>query len=149
MSCPNHPLFLSIADGVLGRVGVVAGFYLEKNERSAIPGNDVDFPALGTVSASHYPVAERPDVINSQNLGTAPERQQAVEKERKRHESGPAAPAMLRHSRNRIRNRSNREIRLLFINDQRRRETNRRSAGAENQQAAAEAFIKDPVTKLA
>src|SRR5213593_2488647 len=41
------------------------------------------------------------------------------------------------------------EIGLFFINDQRRTETNRRSAGAENQQPTAEAVIKDLVTKLA
>src|SRR5256712_7291117 len=89
MSRPDHPLSLSIDDGVFGRIGIVAGFYLDKNECSAIPGDDVDFTALGTVGASHDPVAERADVINGQDLGTAAERQEAVEKQRKRHESTP------------------------------------------------------------
>src|SRR5438093_4601255 len=41
-----------------------------------------------------------------------------------------------------------REIRLFFVDHQRRREANGRSTGAENQQSAPEAFIEDRVTKL-
>src|SRR5207247_3195811 len=41
------------------------------------------------------------------------------------------------------------EIRLFFVDHQRRTEANGRSAGAENQQSAPEAFIEDRVAKLA
>src|SRR2546422_4440175 len=85
MSRPDHPLFFSMADGVLRRVGVLAGFYLHKNERGAIPGNYIDFAVLGTVAGSHDPVTERSDVINGQDLGSAAECQKAMEKKRKRH----------------------------------------------------------------
>src|SRR5437867_6330043 len=85
MSRPDHPLFFSMADGVLRRVGVPAGFYLHKNERGALPGDDIDFAVLGTVAGSHDPVTERSDVINGQDLGSAAECQKAMEKKRKRH----------------------------------------------------------------
>jgi len=51
--------------------------------------------------------------------------------------------------RNRLGNGLDREIRLFFVDHQRRREANGRSTGAENQQSAPEAFIEDRVTKLA
>src|SRR2546425_10810261 len=51
--------------------------------------------------------------------------------------------------RNRLGNGVDGEIRLFFVDHQRRREANGRSTGAENQQSAPEAFIEDRVTKLA
>src|SRR5438552_17064376 len=51
--------------------------------------------------------------------------------------------------RNRLGNGLDGEIRLFFVDHQRRREANGRSTGAENQQSAPEAFIEDRVTKLA
>src|SRR2546426_12240171 len=80
----DHPLFFAMADGVLRRVGVLAGFYLHKNERGALPGDDIDFAVLGTVAGGHDPVTERSDVINGQDLGPAAECQKAMEKKRKR-----------------------------------------------------------------
>src|SRR5437762_9808347 len=85
MSRPDHPLFFSMADGVLWRVGVLAGLYLHKNERGALPGDDIDFAVLGTVAGSHDLVTKRSDVINGQDLGSAAECQKAMEKKRKRH----------------------------------------------------------------
>src|SRR5207247_9020073 len=41
------------------------------------------------------------------------------------------------------------EIRLFFVEHQRRTEANGRSAGADNQQSAPDAFIEDRVAKLA
>src|SRR5881628_360892 len=81
MSRPDHPLFFAMADGVLRRVGVLAGFYLHKNERGALPGDYIDFAVLGTVAGGHDPVTERSDVINGQDLGSAAECQKAMEKE--------------------------------------------------------------------
>src|SRR2546425_11679341 len=89
MSRPDHPLFFAMADGVLRRVGVLAGFYLHKNERGALPGDDIDFAVLGTVAGSHDPVTERSDVINGQDLGSAAECQKPMEKKRKRHRGKP------------------------------------------------------------
>src|SRR6266571_3959142 len=85
MSRPDHPLFFAMADGVLRRVGVLAGFYLHKNEGGALPGDYIDFAVLGTVAGGHDPVTERSDVINGQDLGSAAECQKAMEKKRKRH----------------------------------------------------------------
>src|SRR2546426_11713369 len=85
MSRPDHPLFFAMVDGVLRRVGVLAGFHLHKNERGALPGDYIDFAVLGTVAGGHDPVTERSDVINGQDLGSAAEGQKAMEKKRKRH----------------------------------------------------------------
>src|SRR5438552_8280437 len=85
MSRPDHPLFFAMADGVLRRVGVLAGFYLDKNEGGAVPGDDIDFAVPGTVTGGHNPVTERSDVIHGQDLGSAAECQKAMEKKRKRH----------------------------------------------------------------
>src|SRR2546428_13187560 len=84
MSRQDHPLFFAMADGVLWRVGVLAGFYLHKNERGALPGDYIDFAVLGTVAGGHDPVTERSDVINGQDLGSAAECQKPMEKKRKR-----------------------------------------------------------------
>src|SRR5262245_32207960 len=89
MSRPDRPLLFSMADGVLGRVGVLAGFYLHKNECGAFPGDDIDFAVLGTVAGGHDPVTERPDVINGQDLGSAAERQKAMKKKRERQGRKP------------------------------------------------------------
>src|SRR5213083_663618 len=84
MSRPDHPLSFAMADGVLRRIGVPAGFDLHKNKRGALPGDYIDFAVLGTVAGGHDPVTERPDVINGQDLGSAAECQKAMEKKRKR-----------------------------------------------------------------
>ena len=89
MSRPDHPLFFAMADGVLRRVGVLAGFNLHKNEGGAVPGDDIDFAVPGTVTGGHNPVTERSDVINGQDLGSAAECQKAMEKKRKRQGPSP------------------------------------------------------------
>ena len=116
MSRPDHPLFFAIADGVLRRIGVLAGFDLDKNKRGALPGDYIDFAVLGTVAGGHNPVTERPDVINGQDLGSAAECQKAMKKKRKRQG--------LRTPRNRLGNRVDGEIRLFFVDHQRRTEAN-------------------------
>src|SRR5436309_2958238 len=70
MSRPDHPLSFAMADGVLRRIGVPAGFDLHKNKRGALPGDYIDFAVPGTVAGGHDPVTERSDVINGQDLGS-------------------------------------------------------------------------------
>ena len=109
----NDALLFAISDGILGRLGVLSGFHLDKHQDIPIPGNDVHFPALGSIAGRHDLESKRAEVINGIDLGAAAKSQEAFEEERKRHS--------LRDGGNRIRQRGCGKRSLLFLDHQRRR----------------------------
>jgi len=75
MSCPDDPLLFLDADGVFGEIGVVAGFDFDEDERVALPGDNIDFAGFRAVGGGYDPVAECAEMVESENLGAAAERE--------------------------------------------------------------------------
>jgi hypothetical protein len=85
MGGSNDPPLLSKADRILGRVGILAGFNLDEDEDFAVPGDDVHFAEFRAIGGGHDAVAEPAQMIDREKLGSAPELEKAVEKQRKGH----------------------------------------------------------------
>jgi hypothetical protein len=60
-------------DGVLGRIGVLAGFDFNESEDGAIPGDDVDFAGGGAIRGDNDTIAERAEVASREEFGAARE----------------------------------------------------------------------------
>ena len=109
----NDALLFAISDGILGRLGVLSGFHLDKHQDIPLPGNYVHLPALGSITGSDDLESKRAEVIDRIDLGAAAKSQEALEEQRKRHSLGDGG--------NRIRQRGRGERSLLFLDHQRRR----------------------------
>ena len=75
----NDALLLPDADGVLRWIGILSGFDFHKYKNVAIPGYNVDFPALHAISGSNDAIAKRAQIIDGLNFRAPTERQQAME----------------------------------------------------------------------
>ena len=111
---PDEALLLLETDRIFGRFVVAAGFDLDKHKNITVPGDHVDFAALDAITGSDDAIAEGAKMIDREDLRTAAECKDAVEKKRKWH--------TLSHRGDCVRQCFGSEFGLLSIDDERRRE---------------------------
>src|ERR1051325_4382463 len=87
VSGADDPLSLSETDGVLRRFSVLAGFDLYENKDIPIPGDNVDFPALRSITRPDDAITKGAKVGNRQNFGALAEWQQTMKEQGQRHET--------------------------------------------------------------
>ena len=82
VGCTNDASSFPMANRVFGRFGVLAGFHLDEYEDKTVPCDDVYLPKFGSISRSQDAVAERAEVINGEDFGSAAEGKKAVKEKR-------------------------------------------------------------------
>ena len=81
----DDSLSFSEADGVLGRIGVLAGFDFEENENITLPSDNVYFPAPGSIAGCDDAITTGAEMIDRQNLRAFAEGYQPMKQKRERH----------------------------------------------------------------